>query len=169
MHRQLHTPLHLISDLGAQFLDEILRFLCRDARKAFCGHFSHNHWHAHVGLLQKFPTSLPCPSSRHVEYLRDISCCFKRWNSAITSTIYSSIACSKLMKASLIHTWGCVSGDSSTKLPELTTSWCCILRTVRVIAFVTEGGFLIPAPMNWLCSSLCTPAVCYTSDWRLST
>jgi hypothetical protein len=30
----------------------------------------------HVRLFQLYPTSLPCHSRRHVEYLQGISCCF---------------------------------------------------------------------------------------------
>jgi len=40
------------------------------------------------------PTSLPCHISWHVEKLQDMSCCFWKWESAITSTIYASVASS---------------------------------------------------------------------------
>jgi len=74
--RKLNTPLLLFSDLGAWFLNEIIRFLDCGARKALFGHFGHIQGQAHVGLLQLYPTSLPCHSCRHVENLQDISCCF---------------------------------------------------------------------------------------------
>jgi hypothetical protein len=40
------------------------------------GHFGHFQGHAHVGLFQLYPTSLPCNSSRHVENLQESSCNF---------------------------------------------------------------------------------------------
>jgi len=76
MPRKLNTPLLLFSDLGGGFLDQVLCFLYCGARKAFLGHFGHIQCQAHVGLFLLYPTSLPCNSSRHVEYLQDSSCCF---------------------------------------------------------------------------------------------
>jgi len=74
--RKLNTPLHLFSDLGVWFLNEIICFLNCGTRKAFFGHFGHIQGQAHVGLFQLYPPSLPCHSCRHVENLQDISCCF---------------------------------------------------------------------------------------------
>jgi len=74
--RKLNTPLVLFFDLGAWFFEEMFRFLYCGARKAFFGHFGHIQCQAHVGLFQKYPTSLPCHSCRHVENLQDISWCF---------------------------------------------------------------------------------------------
>jgi len=76
MPRKLNTPLLLLSDLGAWFLNEIFRFLNCGAQKAFCGHFGHIQRQAHVRLFQLYPTSLPCHSCRHVENLQDIGQCF---------------------------------------------------------------------------------------------
>ena len=72
MPRNLNTPLHLFSDLGAWFLNEIFRFLYSGARKAIVGHFGHIQCQAHVGLFQLYPTSSPCHGCRCVENLQDI-------------------------------------------------------------------------------------------------
>jgi len=76
MPRQLNTPLLLFSDLDAMFLDKILRFLYSCARKPSFHHFGRIQGQVHVTLFQQYPTSLPCHSSRHVENLREIRCCF---------------------------------------------------------------------------------------------
>jgi len=165
MPRKLNTPLLLFSDLGAWFLNEIFCFLYCGARKAFFGHFGHIQRQAHVGLFQLYPTSLPFHSCRHVENVHPISCCFYQWNWALTSTMYTSVAFSQVINTCFVHSQGCLSGNSSAKIPELTT-WCCsISRTVRTNAFVDHGGFLLRVAMNSLCSPLRTPAVRYTVDW----
>jgi len=123
MPRKLNTPLLLFFDLGMRILAHILRFLYCGARKPSFGHFGHIEGQAHIRLFQLYPTSLPCHSSRHVENLPEICCCFEQWDSAITSTIYASVASSKVNTASFVHSWGCLIWNSSTKLPELTTSW----------------------------------------------
>jgi len=76
MPRKLNSPLVLLSDLDAWFLNEIFCFLYCGARKSFFGHFGHIQRQAHVGLFQLHPTSLPSHSCRHVENLQDVSCCF---------------------------------------------------------------------------------------------
>jgi len=162
MPRKFNTLLHLFSDLGAWFLNEIFRFLNCGARKTFFGHFGHIQSQAHVGLFQLYPISLPCHSCRHVENLQDIRWCFYQWYSAVTSTIYASIASSKVIKARFVHSQGRLSGNSSAKIPELTTSWCSIPRTVQTNAFVDHEGFPLRAAMNSLHNSLQTPAVRYT-------
>jgi len=86
-------------------------------------------------------------------------------NSAVTSTIYASVASSKVIKACLANSQGRISGNSSAKIPELTPSWCSISRPVRTNAFVDHGGFPLWAVMNLLRSSLRTPAVGYTVNW----
>jgi len=169
MPRKLNTPLLLFSDLGTWFLDQILRFLHSGARKPTFGHFGHVQGQAHVGLFQLYTTSLPCHSCRHVEYLQEISCCFKHWDAAMTSTIYASVASSKVIKACFVHSRGCFSGNSSAKMPELTTSWCSISRTVRTNALVDHGCFPLRAAINWSRSSRRTPAICYMVNWRLLT
>jgi hypothetical protein len=65
---------------------------------------------------------LPYHSCRQVEDLQDISCCFEQRNLAVTSTIYTSVASSKVIKACFVHSRGCLSGNSSSKLPQVTTS-----------------------------------------------
>jgi len=165
MPRILYTPLLVFSNLGPWFLNEIFRFLYCGARKAFFGHFGHIQRQAHVGLFQLYLTSLPCHSYRYVENLQDISCCFQGWNSAVTSTIYASVASSKVINPCFVHSQGCLSGNSSAKIPELTTSWYLISRNELINAFVDHGGFPLPAAINSLCSSLRTPAVRYTGNW----
>ena len=64
-----------------------------------------------------------------------------------------------------VHSRGCLSGNSSVEIPELTTSWGSISRTVWTNAFVDNGGFLLWAAINLLRSSLLTPAVRYTVNW----
>jgi hypothetical protein len=75
MSWKLNTPLLLFSDSGTRFLDQILRFLYCSAREPAFGHLGHIQHQAHVRLFQRYPTSLPCYSSRHVENLQEISCC----------------------------------------------------------------------------------------------
>jgi len=90
--RWLNTPLLLVSDLGARFLEQILGFLYCGSRKPSMGHFGHIPSQTHVGPFQLYTTSLPCHRSRHVEYLQEIRCGFKQWDAAITSTIHASVA-----------------------------------------------------------------------------
>jgi len=120
MPRNLNTPLLLFSDLGTRYLHQILCFLYCSERKPFIGHFGHVQGQAHVGLVQLYTTSLPCHFSKHVEHLHEISCCFKQWDAAITSTICASVASSKGIEACLIHSEGCCSGNSAANIPELT-------------------------------------------------
>jgi len=75
------------------------------------------------------------------------------------------VASSKVINACFIQSWGCLSGNSSAKIPELTTSWCSISLSVRTNAFVDHGGFPLGAAINSLRSSLRTPAIHYTVDW----
>jgi len=70
-----------------------------------------------------------------------------------------------VIKACFVHSRGHLSGNSCAKIPELTTSWWSISRTVRTNAYVAHGGFPLWAAMNSLCSSLRTPAVGYTVHW----
>ena len=75
MPRTVNTPLLLISDVGARFLDQILRFLHCSAWKPSIGHFGLIQGQAQVGMFQLYPTSLPWHSRSHVENLQEISCC----------------------------------------------------------------------------------------------
>jgi len=160
--KKLNTPLVLFSDLGARFLDQILRFLYCEVWKPSFGHIGHVQGQADVGLFQLYMTSLPCHRCRHVEYVQEISCCLKQWDAAITSTIYASVASSKVIKACLVHSHGCLSGNWSVKIPELTTLWCSIWRMVRTKVLVDCAGFPLRTAMNWSHSSWRTPAVCCT-------
>jgi hypothetical protein len=49
---------------------------------------------------------LPCHCSRHVEYLPEISFCFKQRDVAITATKYSSVASTTLIMGCLVHSQG---------------------------------------------------------------
>ena len=115
----------------------------------------------HVGLFYGYPTSLPCHINWHVEDLQHISCCFWKCHSTITSTISDSIASSQGFKACFIHSWGHLSRNSSLKIPELTTSWCSITRTVQTNPMLGHDCFPLRAVINWSRSSLRTPAVHY--------
>jgi len=90
-------------------------------------------------------------------------------DSAITSTIYSSVASSKVVKTWFVHSLGCLSLNSSAKIPELTSSWWLISRSVRINALVNHGGFPLTAAITWSHSLLRTPAVCYIISGQLST
>jgi len=81
--------------------------------------------------------------------------------------MYSSVTTSKVVEAYIVHSPGCLSGNSFAKMPELTTSWCSISRTLRTNAFVDHGGFPLRAVTNLLRSSLRTPAVRCTVNWPL--
>jgi hypothetical protein len=111
-------------------------------------------------------TSIPCHRSRHDKYLHANGCCFNQWDAAITSTIYPSVATSKVMEASFIHSQGCLSPNSSANIPGLTTSWCSILRIVRGDILVNYGGFPFLAAINWSHSSQHTLAVWYMVNWQ---
>jgi len=76
MPRKLNSSLFLFSDFGARFLDQLLRFHYSSARKPSFGHFRYIQGKVHVGLFQRYPTSLPRHNSRHVENLQEIGCCF---------------------------------------------------------------------------------------------
>jgi len=106
MPRKLNTVLLPFSDLSTWFLNQLLCFFHYSRRKPSFGHFGHIQGEAYVGLSQLYTTSLHCHRSRQVEYLQQISSCFKQWDAAITSTIYTTIASSKVTKA-----WFLYSGD----------------------------------------------------------
>ena len=166
MLRKLNTSLLLFSHVSMRFINQILCFIHCHARKPYFGHFGHIQGQVHVGLGQLYPTTLPCHSSRHVEILQEISCCFQQRDLAITSTIYSSTASSKVIKSCVFHSWGCLSGNSSVKMSALTTLWS-IYQTVQINSFVVYRGFPLWAAINWSHSSIWTPAVRYTVCWPL--
>ena len=163
--RKLNTQVHLFSDLSVTFLDQILRFLYCSMGNPFFGHCGPVQGQAHVGLFLLYTTSLPCHCSRHVRYLQEISCYFKQWDVAITSTIYTSVASSKVIRACFVHSRRCLSGNSSMKIAELTTTWGSIPWTVRTNALINHGGLMLQAVKNWSCSSWRKPTVWYTVNW----
>jgi len=118
---KLHTRLFLFLDLGMRFVDQKVCILYCGAQKPFFGHFGHIQCEAHVGLFQLYLTSLPCHYCRHVENQQAISCCFWQWDLAITSTIYTSVASTKVFKSCFTHLRECISRNLSTKITELTT------------------------------------------------
>jgi len=166
MPRKLNTQLLLFLDLGARFLEQILRFLSCGAHKPLFSHFGYVPGQVLVELYQVYTISLPCHRSRHDDNLQEISCCFKQWDAAITLTIYASVASSRAIIACFIHSRGCFSTNSSVKFPELPPSWGSISWTVRTNALVDHGGFPLRAAMNWSRSSRRTPTVQYTVSWR---
>jgi len=89
-------------------------------------------------------------------------------DSAITSTIYDSIASSVVCKACFVHSQRRSSRNSYLTLPELRSSWCSISRTVRTYASVDHGCFPLRAAINWSRSSLRTPPVRYIVSWPSS-
>jgi len=167
--QEVYSPLLLFSDFGPRFLDQSLNFYHCGAQKLSCGHFGHIQGKVHVRLFQQYPTSLPCHSCRHVEALQELSCCIYISDSAITSTIYTSIASSKVVTACSFHYRGCLWLNSYSKLPKFTSSRCLISRTVWTNAFVDHGGLHLWVAVNWSHSSLCTPAVCVIVRCRPST
>jgi len=91
------------------------------------------------------------------------------WESSVTSTIYDSVATSKVFKASFDHFQGRLSPNSCANIPHLTTLWCSISQTVRTKKVVEHGSFLLRAVMSWSRSSLHSPAVHYTLGWLSAT
>jgi len=169
MPRKLNTLLLVILDLGTRILDQVFCFLYCGLRKPSIGYFGHIQGQAHVRLFQLYMTSLPGNCTKHVEYLQEISSCFKQWKAAITWKIYALVAASKMIKAGFVHSWGCLSWNLSAKMPELSKSWCLFLQTVRINALVNHGGFSLRAVDTWSCSFWRTPAEWYTINWRLYT
>jgi len=100
---------------------------------------------------------------------KEISCCIYIIDSAIALTIYASVASSNVVKACLVHSREFISLNSSAKIPELTTSWCSISRTVQTNSLVDHGGYPLLVARNWSLSSLRRPAACYIISWRSST
>ena len=54
-------------------------------------------------------------------------------------------------------------------MPAQTTPWCSISQNVLTNASINNWGFLLWAAINWLHSSLHTPAVHYIVSWPPST
>ena len=122
MPRKFKTPLLHFSDLGMRFLDQTWCFLHCSVRTPAFGHFGHVQGQAHVGLFQLYTTSSPCHRCRRVEYVQGIRCCFKQEDSAMTSTIYASVACFRVINGCFVHSCVCFSRKSSANILELTIS-----------------------------------------------
>jgi len=106
MPRKLNTPLLLFSDFHPRLLDQQLGLLFCGTRKPAVGHFGHIQGQAHVRVSKLCSTSLPCHSCRCVENLEQSSCCIYIIDSAITCTIYASVASCKVVTACLVHCGG---------------------------------------------------------------
>jgi len=166
MPTKLNSPLLHFSNLGTRFHDEVLRFLHSGPQKFSFGHSGRIQRPGNIGLFRLGPTALSCHSSGQVKILQEISCCLKQWDSTATSTIYASVAYSKVITASLDHSWGPLSRNLSPNIPELTTSWCSILWTMQTHALVTHGGSMLWAAINWSRSSLRLPTARHmVSSW----
>jgi len=148
MPRVLITSVHAFWDLGVWFFDWILSFLYCVAQKPFFGHFGPVQGLEQVRLLQLYRTCLPCHRSRDVQYIPEICCCFEQCDAAINPTICPSLGSSIVNTACLVHSQGCLSGNLSVKMPEVTASWCSISQTVRPNFSVNYGWFLSRAATN---------------------
>jgi len=71
-----------------------------------------------------------------------------------------------MIDACFIHSGRCLSRNSSANIPELTTSWCSISRTVRRNVIIDHGGCPLRAAINSSHCSLWTPAERYTVSQR---
>jgi hypothetical protein len=91
------------------------------------------------------------------------------WDLASTSTMYDSVAYSKVLKVCVLDSRWCLWWNSVAKIQELTTSLCSISQTVQTDAFADQGCFPSWEVINWSCSFPCTIAVHYIVRWLLST
>jgi hypothetical protein len=87
------------------------------------------------------------------------------WNSAYSSTISNSIACSKVFIACLVHYRERLSRNLSGEIPELTISWYWISRTVPTNPLVDHGSIPFRAGFQWSCSSLWSHSIPYIVIW----
>jgi len=169
MPRKLNTPPRLSTDLGSSFLYQIVHCVFCGTQKPSFGHYGHIHGQVPVGQFQLYLTSVPCHSSRHVEYLQEISYCFKQWYGASTLPINTSVATSEVIKACFVHSWGCLSGTWSAKIPQLATSWWSISRSEQAYALFILGCFPLRTAITWSHSLLQISALCHSVNWWLFT
>jgi hypothetical protein len=139
---------------------------CKNPPVAILPIFNARHMFAQFKWYQ---TSLPCHSSRHDPNLQEINHCFYIWELGNSSTIYISVASTRVCKVYFVHSQKCLLLDSFETLPELTTSWCSILWTVWIHAFLNHGGWTVLPAINWSQSSLYTPAVHHIVSCQLTT
>jgi len=136
MSRKLNSLLLLFLDFCAMFVYQILRFLYCITRKPSIGHFGHIQCNVHVRPLYLYPTYLRSHGSWHVQNLQEIICCFEKWDSAYTSTVYDTLASLHVFKACFVFFWGRLSCNLTAKFPELTTSSCLILQPLWINVLV---------------------------------
>jgi len=84
----------------------------------------------------------------------------------MTSTLYTYVAFSKLIKACFVHFWGHLVWNLSVEIPEITTSWGSIWWTVQTNASVDYGSLLIWAEMNSSWSTLLVSPIHYMVGWK---
>jgi len=165
--RNTNFSLLLFSDFGTRFLVQVLGLELHSTRKPSFGHFRLIQGLEHVGLYELYLISLPWHNSRHVGNLQEFSCCFWKWDSAITSTIYAYVVSTKVIDAVIFHSCEPLSWILSTTIPQLTTVWCLTSWTVWTNALVDHAHFLLHIVINWTCSSRHVPAIHYMVSWPL--
>jgi len=166
MPRIFNSPHLLFSNFSTGFPAQLSHSLYSSTWKPSFPHLAHTRGKVHVRPSSLYLISLPCPSCWPVENLAQIGCCFKKWDSASTSTIYASVVSFEVIKVFFVHCQGCLSGDLSTNIQELTTSRCSIFRTMWTDALVDHGELPLQSAMTSSCSSCCIPTVNYWVSWR---
>ena len=83
----------------------------------------------------------------------------------MTSTIYARVASSQVSNACFIHCRRYLWWNLSGIIPEPTTSWCLMSRTMQQNALVDNGGFPLRAALNCSLSSLCILTVPSVVSW----
>jgi len=152
------TAVVICSKFSVSILDEVLHFPKCGARKPSFGYlalFEARHMSDCSGCTR--PPSLPkwqrfWRPTRYELWLQNLRL-------GIPSTIYASVASSKIITACFVHSQAHLSQNLSPTIPELIISWCMMLRTVRTNAIFDHVGFLLRAVISQLRSSLRTPDV----------
>jgi len=105
---KFNTPVLHFSKFGVRFIGQALCNVYCSAQKPSCGYCGYLQGQVHIRMFQLDPTSLPCHCSRHVENLKQISCCIKQWDAATTSTTYTPVASCMVIDACFVHYGGFV-------------------------------------------------------------
>jgi len=152
--RELNSARLLISDLRVRFPDQVSHFLYCGAQKPSFGHLPI--FMARCMLDYSSCTGPPCLAivADVVQTYKKLGVYFWKWDSANTSTTYTSVASSRVCKWCFVYSQGCLSRYLPARFPELTASWCSILRIVRMNALVKHGGFPLRFGINWSLNSL---------------
>jgi hypothetical protein len=79
--------------------------------------------------------------------------------------MYASVASSNVIKACFVQSLGCLSQNSSAKIPELSILGCLISWAVRTTDLIDHGGFRLREAMNWSRRSRSTTTLSSTVDW----